>query len=575
MHLFKKDTWVKPYLKKYKKVLTLALSLGFLTFFAGAALMFTSGFLISKAATQPYNILMIYIPVVLTRAFGILRPTLRYLERLVSHNWVLKMTSSIRKKLYLSLENGSSIFSGKIRLGEILGLLSEDVGHIQNLYLRTVFPIVTALLLYVFIIVALGFFNLFFALFMAFLLFILIFIFPLISILRLGKIQEETKLKKNQLYTHLTDNILGVNDWILSGRTDDFVEQMSKAQENLRQSQKKLNTFHRMQSLLLEIFFGFIVVVVLWWAQQYFGGLQNERTNWIAAFVLCIFPLIDAFAPLSESVVEFTIHKDSIQRLNQLPKVSEQTTQEMKQQPKNLLIDIDNLVFSYQNERTLNHLNLQIQPGEKIAILGKSGAGKSTLAKLLRGDLFPTTGKVTLGELETTTFGDNITDYIGVLHQNPYLFATTIRNNLRIGNQQASDEEIWQVLEMVGLKEMVEKLPEKLDTQVDEAGLRFSGGESHRLSLARLLLKDTPIVLLDEATLGLDSMIEQEILQTFFQAFEGKTIIWITHHLLGVKHVNRVLFLEDGQFVINGRPDDLALDNDYYRYLLELDRGWS
>lgn len=139
------------------------------------------------------------------------------------------------------------------------------------------------------------------------------------------------------------------------------------------------------------------------------------------------------------------------------------------------------------------------------------------MASLIRGDLRPTSGEILLGNIPTEAFGETMTEYIGVMHQAPYLFRTTILNNIRIGREEASEAEVWAVLEKVGLKEMVTQLPEGLQTMVDEAGLRFSGGERHRLALARILLQDTPIVLLDEPTTGLDPITEQQLLETFLR----------------------------------------------------------
>lgn len=137
--------------------------------------MFTSGYLISRAASLPENILLIYIPIVLTRAFGIGRPVFRYVERLTSHNWVLKMTSDLRLKLYNVLEKDAIFFKTKYRTGDILGLLSEDINHIQNLYLRTIFPTVIAWILYIFLVIALGFFSWWFALCMLLMLGVVVF----------------------------------------------------------------------------------------------------------------------------------------------------------------------------------------------------------------------------------------------------------------------------------------------------------------------------------------------------------------------------------------------------------------
>ena len=138
------------------------------------------------------------------------------------------------------------------------------------------------------------------------------------------------------------------------------------------------------------------------------------------------------------------------------------------------------------------------------------------MASLIRGDLRPTSGEILLGNIPTEAFGETMTEYIGVMHQAPYLFRTTILNNIRIGREEASEAEVWAVLEKVGLKEMVAQLPEGLQTMVDEAGLRFLVANDIAW-LARILLQDTPIVLLDEPTTGLDPITEQQLLETFLR----------------------------------------------------------
>ncbi|MDU5407770.1 MAG: amino acid ABC transporter ATP-binding/permease protein, partial [Streptococcus agalactiae] len=221
----------------------------------------------------------------------------------------------------------------------------------------------------------------------------------------------------------------------------------------------------------------------------------------------------------------------------------------------------------------LHHLDLDIKEGEKIAILGRSGSGKSTLASLLRGDLKASQGEITLGGADVSIVGDCISNYIGVIQQAPYLFNTTLLNNIRIGNQDASEEDVWKVLERVGLKEMVTDLSDGLYTMVDEAGLRFSGGERHRIALARILLKDVPIVILDEPTVGLDPITEQALLRVFMKELEGKTLVWITHHLKGIEHADRILFIENGQLELEGSPQELSQSSQRYRQLKAADDG--
>ncbi len=569
----KHDQWVKPFLHHYKRVLYLALFLGFMTFFCAGALMFTSGYLISRSASLPENILMIYIPIVLTRAFGIGRPVFRYVERLTSHNWVLKMTSKLRLQLYNTLEKDAIFFKRTYRMGDILGLLAEDINHIQNLYLRTIFPTIIAWVLYCFVVIGLGFVSLWFALMMLVLFSGLVVVFPLVSVLRNGARQEREKQVKNALYVDLTDNVMGVSDWIFSQRSQEYVDTYLANEQELYDVQNELRQFNRRRNFLFQLYIGLMAVSLILWTSQRFVGNHGGAANWIAAFVLSLFPLIDAFAVLPDAAQETNVYKDSLDRLNAL-NVKNQP------EPKKVMLDstdihLSDVSFHYENETkvVLNQLNLTIPQGQHVAILGRSGSGKSTLATLIRGDLTPTAGSLTLGGVLTSSFGDQMAQYIGVIQQTPYLFHTTILNNLRIGNEDASVEEVWHVLERVGLKELVQRLPDGLQTMVDEAGLRFSGGERHRMALARILLQDTPIVLLDEPTVGLDPITEQALIETFFDELAEKTVIWVTHHLQGIDQMERVIFIEDGQIELSGSPAELAATNARYQRLKAIDEG--
>lgn len=569
----KEDQWVKPYLQKYRWPLLLAIFLGFCTFFSAGALMFNSGFLISRSASLPENILLVYVPIVLTRAFGIARPVFRYIERLTSHNWVLKMTSKLRLKLYRSLEKDAMFFKQNYRMGDILGLLADDIQYIQNLYLRTIFPTAIAWLLYIFVVVAIGVFSLPFALFMVILFFGLVVVLPLWSVVINGARQEKEKQLKQALYTDLTDNVLGVGDWIFSQRGQEYVDLHLKIEEQLYVVQEHKRKFNRQIQLLFQFLYSFLVLGLIVWTSQRFVGNHGGAANWIAAFVLSAFPLVDAFVVLPEATQESNVYKDSITRLNELSEPIEQVTN--LPEIDDFTISANQLAFQYHKDSkfVLKQLSLTITPGEKVAILGRSGSGKSTLATLIRGDLQPTQGSLTLGGIDTYRFGDEITKYIGVIQQTPYLFHTTIFNNVRMANDSATEEEVWQVLARVGLDKLVASLPEGLHTMVDEAGLRFSGGERHRMALARILLQDTPIVLLDEPTVGLDPLTEQALIDTFFSELADRTVIWITHHLQGVDLMDQVLFVEDGQLEMSGSPQELAKNNSRYQKLKAIDEG--
>ncbi|MFQ9179890.1 MAG: ABC transporter transmembrane domain-containing protein [Eggerthella lenta] len=218
--VLRRDAWVKPFFFRYRKALALALFLGLLTFGFASALMFTSGYLVSASAVVE-TILFLHLPLIFVRIFGVGKPILQYLERLTSHDWVLRMTSGLRLKLYRALERDAVFFRATHRTGDVLGLLAEDIGHIQNLYLRTVFPTVTAWLLFVVLVACLGWFSLWLALAMLLVLGTAVFLVPLVSVLANAARQARHKQMKNELYAELADNVLGVSDWVFAGRGEE------------------------------------------------------------------------------------------------------------------------------------------------------------------------------------------------------------------------------------------------------------------------------------------------------------------------------------------------------------------
>ncbi|WP_230912755.1 thiol reductant ABC exporter subunit CydC [Agrilactobacillus fermenti] len=574
-NLMAHDTWVKPYLKRYKKLLFLSLFFGVLTAICAAALMFTSGYIIDRSATHPYNILMIYAAVVLTRAFGIGRPVFKYLERLRSHNWVLKVTSDLRRRLYHVLEKDAAFFEEHHRTGDILGILADDLGHLQNLYLRTVFPTIVGYLIGLLVIILLGSFDWRFGLLMLLLFFVEIFLIPLISVNVEGARRYHQKAINNALYVDLTDNVMGASDWVISGRHQDFIQRPKPALKQLRQSQLKSKHFGWTRDFILQIVFLGMAIALIIFTNLHLTGSQAQA-NFVSAFVLAIFPLSDAFIPISTGFDELPLYADSIQRLNDLAPKPRTLPAQQTLDPKDFQqLTLKQLQFEYDADSPvlIKDFNQTLKRGEKMAVLGPSGTGKTTLLQLILGDLTPQSGEILVNDTNVLALQNERAQLFSVLNQSPFLFNTSIMNNVRMGNEQASDAEVKAVLEKVQLKDLIESLPDKYDTVVEEAGNRFSGGERERIALARILLQDAPIVLLDEPTVGLDPITEQELLETFFKLLHDKTIVWITHHLQGIELVDQVVFLTEGDIEMQGKPNDLYQHNAHFKQLFEMDRG--
>ena len=572
----KKDTWVKTFLKDNRSLLVLVIVLGFLTAFSASALMFTSGYLISKASTKPYNILMIYIPIVLTRAFGISRPAFRYVQRLTSHNWVLKMTSKLRLKLYNTIEKSGVFYKEKFRSGNLLSVLTEDVGHIQNMYLRTIFPGFVALAAYVFIIVACGIISIPYGLAMLVLFTVLMCAGPIVSLNLNGDRIAAKKIERARLYEKITDNVLGVGDWNVSGQKERFFKNIEEEEKSLAELEKELRSFSRKRNLALQAIFTLVVISTIIFTGIYFKESLNR--NWIAAFVLCVFPLADTFIPLSAGMEEMASHEKSIINVNELSR----TVENRQYEKANYSIDdalnaieVKNLSFGYEEsgKKILDDISFEIPKKQKICILGKSGAGKSTLMKILRGDITDYSGEVKIFEKQMKNVDLGKEKIAGVLNQTPWIFNTTIFNNLRLGDDNLTRERAEEIIEMVGLKSKVQSLENGINTVIDEGGKNLSGGERQRMALARILAMNTPIILLDEPTVGLDPVTEHELLDTIFEVFKDKTIIWVTHHLQDIEKMDRVLYLKDGKFIMDDNPQNLIKENKFFKMLYNIDKG--
>lgn len=290
----KQEQWIRPYFRMYSGRFALYLILGALTLLSASMLMFTSGFLISKSSLQPYNILMVYVPIVGVRTFGIGRAVLHYVERLVGHDTVLRILSKMRVKLYKILEPQALFISSRYRTGDILSVLADDIEQLQNVYIRTVFPSLVALILYAAAVIGLGGFDIMFAALVALYIFILVAVLPYISLMLTRATNIEVKRERNGLYQKLTDAVMGISDWVISGRHAEFLESYERDEAVVARKERRLRTWARWRSLIGQLVVAAIVVSMVYWSagQVAIGSIDPVL---IVAFVLVVFPLADAF----------------------------------------------------------------------------------------------------------------------------------------------------------------------------------------------------------------------------------------------------------------------------------------
>ena len=576
----KREGWFAPYVSSYFWRFVLIIVLGALTIFTASSLMYTSGFLISKASTPVENILMIYVPIVGVRTFGTSRAVIHYVERLVGHDTILRILSKMRVRLYNILEPQALFLSSRFRTGDILGMLADDIEYLQNVYLRTVFPSIIALLIYGAAVIALGTFDIAFALLMALYILVLVVVLPFLSLLFTQKRQREVKVERNRLYQKLTDAVLGMGDWVISGRQSQFVDTYEADERKVAKTDAALRSWARIRTFIGQAVIGIGVLSMLYWAAGEFADGAIAGTL-IAAFVLVVFPVADAFLPVSEAVEKIPQYRNSLERLSGVNGteqniVSEKVTvvDALPQAMKSAHIKLENVGYYYGSGAnwSVRDLSLDIPQGKKIAIIGRSGAGKSTLLKAIQGVIEPSDGSVTINGIAADAYGEHIPSIIAVLNQSPHLFDTTVANNIRMGDPKASEQTIKEAGALSKMDTLISSLPDGYDTFVREAGQRFSGGERQRIALARILLQNTPVVILDEPTVGLDPRTERDLLNTMFEAIKDKSLIWVTHHLVGAEQMDEVIFMENGSVEMRGTHAELMKKEPRYRRLYELDR---
>ncbi|KFM99285.1 thiol reductant ABC exporter subunit CydC [Bacillus clarus] len=571
------SNWIRPYIKQNKGRMTLTILLGLLGVSSGAMLLFISGYLISKSSLRPENVMAVYVPIVATRAFSIGQAVFHYIERLVGHDVVLRILEKMRTKLYRIVEPQALFFRSRFQTGDVLGILSEDIEHLQNLYLRTIFPSILALVVYSIFVLVLGAFDWMFALIAGCMLAVIVFLLPFISLFMMKQHHVTLKRGRNRLYQKLTDAVFGLSDWQASGRKSEYIKEYTAQNVELLKTEKKVKRWHHIREGMIHFIVGIVVISMIMWTGNEAASEQIAPTV-IAAFILMTLSVTNVLIPVADAVDRIPSYVESAHRLNSVEsemvsKDQERISDRNYVVPKHVDVELKTVSYSYPNstEFVLKGVSLQVKAGKKIAILGRSGTGKSTLLKLLTGALSPVNGQVLLnGEQANTNL---LSKYISVLNQKPHLFDTTIGNNVRIGKPDATDEEIWNALEQAQFASHIRSLPAGLQTKMHEMGKRFSGGERQRVAFARTLMQKAPVIVLDEPTIGLDPKTELALLETMFSATKEKTVIWITHHLVGIEHVDEIIFLDGGQITMHGSHEQLLKENEKYRRLYELDKG--
>lgn len=523
--------------------------------------------------------MIVYVPIVAVRAFSIGRAVFLYIEKLFSHDLVLRMLEQMRTKLYRILEPQALFLRSTYQTGDLLGVLSDDIEHLQDLYLRTIFPSILGVLIYGIIVFTFGVFDWVFFFMMLFFLGFLVFCIPLLSYRRMKRQHQLFKEQRKSLYQQLTDAIFGLTDWQASGRLQEFFAKYDAQDQQMVQTKRKMQKWHYVRDALIQTVIGVVIILTMIWAGKQ-ADLEVISPTVIAAFTMMMFSVTEALMPISDAVERLPFYTESIHRIQKVEnksKIPVLSTSTVSQETTFSSADLQLTDISYRYPRdqqeVLQNISLNIKAGQKVALLGRSGAGKSTLLKIIAGALKPNQGTITINNKEANH--TLLANHVAVLNQKPHLFSTSIANNIRIGKPKASMEEIMEVAKRARLSSLIQSLPEGIHTPMLEMGSRFSGGERQRVAFARVLLQNKPILIVDEATIGLDPKHEKEVLDMILSSTPNKTVIWITHHLAGVRAMDQILFLKDGKIFMQGSHQELFAKEPYYQKLYEMDQGLS
>ncbi|MFE9885643.1 thiol reductant ABC exporter subunit CydD [Streptomyces scopuliridis] len=555
----------------------LALVLGSCALGSAVGLMAVSGWLISRASEQP-PVLYLMVAVTATRAFGIGRAVFRYAERIVSHDAVLRMLADLRVSVYRRLERIAPAGLRETRRGDLLSRLVADVDELQDYWLRWLLPVGSALLVGV---GAVGFTAWLLpeagAVLAAGLLVAGVGV-PLLSGACARRAERQLAPARGLLATRVADLLSGIAELTVAGALSSRMRRTRDADGTLTAIASRGASANALGGGLSALVCGLTVAAA---AYVGVGGLADGRLAGVELAVVILTPLaaFEAVAGLPLAVQYRQRSRRSAERVCEVldaPVPVREPERPAAAPVSPFPLEVRGLAARYPGQRrdALSGFDLTLTAGKRVAVVGPSGSGKTTLAQVLLRFLDAREGGCRLGGTDTATLdGDTVRRFIGLCAQDAHLFDSSVRENLRLARTDATEDELRDALRRARLLDWVDALPAGLDTLVGEHGARISGGQRQRLALARALLADFPVLVLDEPAEHLDLATADALTTDLLAATEGRTTLLITHRLQGLDTVDEVIVVDGGRPVQRGSYVELAAEEGPLRRMLERERA--